>query len=45
MEPYEVEPAVEISTMVAEEEIISIHPPVRGMEPEILKCSKCGEIF
>ena len=46
MEPYEANPAVEINTTVADdEEIISILPPVREMEPQIWKCSKCGESF
>ena len=48
IELYEADPAVEINTTVAEdEEIISIHPlpPVREMEPQIWKCSKCGESF
>ena len=47
MGPYEADPRVEINTTVAEdEEMISIHPPMREMEePQIFKCSKCGESF
>ena len=46
IELYEVDPAVEINTTVAEdEEILSIRPPVREMQPKLLKCSKCRESF
>ena len=46
IEPYKVDPAVEINTTVAEdEEILSICPPVREMQPQLLKYSKCWESF
>ena len=46
IKPYQMDPAVEINTTVAEdEEIISICSPIREMEPQILKCLKCRKSF